>query len=71
MAVSECYVSLNTSFLCVCMFIFFLCNLNRIVDADGEFLLVEAADTLPRWANPETCVNRVRAISKHGRLNYN
>ena len=32
---------------------------NRIVDSDGEFLLVEAADSLPRWANPETCINRV------------
>ncbi|XP_046658079.1 protein ecdysoneless-like [Daphnia pulicaria] len=31
----------------------------RIVDSDGEFLLVEAADSLPRWANPETCINRV------------
>jgi len=34
----------------------------RVTDVDGEFLLVEAADTLPRWANPETCVNRVRIL---------
>ncbi|KAL8659345.1 MAG: hypothetical protein Q9202_007169 [Teloschistes flavicans] len=31
----------------------------RIVDSDGEFLLVEAADTLPRWLNPEIAENRV------------
>ncbi|XP_032780561.2 protein ecdysoneless [Daphnia magna] len=31
----------------------------RIVDSDGDFLLVEAADILPRWANPESCINRV------------
>ncbi|XP_053674786.1 protein ecdysoneless [Anopheles nili] len=27
----------------------------RVVDADGEFLLIEAAEQLPRWANPECC----------------
>jgi len=33
----------------------------RVVDSDGEFLLVEAADNLPKWAaKPENCVNRVR-----------
>ena len=31
----------------------------RIVDADGEFLLIEAADYLPTWANPENCDKRV------------
>ncbi|KAL8726901.1 MAG: hypothetical protein Q9166_006390 [cf. Caloplaca sp. 2 TL-2023] len=31
----------------------------RVVDFDGEFLLVEAADTLPRWLNPEVAQNRV------------
>jgi len=30
-----------------------------VIDSDGEFLLVEAAESLPRWANPETCINRV------------
>ncbi|KAL8999651.1 MAG: hypothetical protein Q9169_001611 [Polycauliona sp. 2 TL-2023] len=30
----------------------------RVVDSDGEFLLVEAADTLPRWVNPEIMDNR-------------
>uniref|UniRef100_A0A1A9W5S2 Uncharacterized protein n=1 Tax=Glossina brevipalpis TaxID=37001 RepID=A0A1A9W5S2_9MUSC len=31
----------------------------RIIDADGEFLLIEAADVLPKWANPDTCEQRV------------
>ncbi|KAL8674314.1 MAG: hypothetical protein Q9168_001307 [Polycauliona sp. 1 TL-2023] len=31
----------------------------RVVDSDGEFLLAEAADTLPRWVNPEVMENRV------------
>lgn len=31
----------------------------RMVDSDGEFLLIEAADVLPVWATPETCQNRV------------
>ncbi|KAL8846360.1 MAG: hypothetical protein Q9221_008539 [Calogaya cf. arnoldii] len=31
----------------------------RVVDPDGEFLLVEAADALPKWLNPEVAENRV------------
>uniref|UniRef100_W8BJ81 Protein SGT1 ecdysoneless n=1 Tax=Ceratitis capitata TaxID=7213 RepID=W8BJ81_CERCA len=31
----------------------------RVIDADGEFLLIEAADVLPTWANPDTCEQRV------------
>lgn len=31
----------------------------RVIDNDGEFLLIEAANSLPNWANPETCENRV------------
>lgn len=31
----------------------------RCCDSDGEFLLIEAADHLPQWANPETCEQRV------------
>lgn len=31
----------------------------RVVDSDGEFLLVEAADALPKWLNPEVAENRV------------
>ncbi|XP_055316971.1 protein ecdysoneless [Sitodiplosis mosellana] len=33
--------------------------IGRIFDADGEFLLIEAADVLPGWANPDTCAQRV------------
>ncbi|GBP19850.1 Protein ecdysoneless [Eumeta japonica] len=31
----------------------------QINDNDGEFLLIEAAEVLPSWANPETTENRV------------
>ncbi len=31
----------------------------KVVDSDGEFLLVEAANALPRWLNPEIADNRV------------
>ena len=31
----------------------------KIVDGDGEFLLIEAAATLPRWLEPEVAENRV------------
>ncbi|KAG8000219.1 Protein ecdysoneless-like protein [Nibea albiflora] len=30
-----------------------------VVDNDGEFLLIEAADYLPKWLNPDTSENRV------------
>ncbi|KAF1956628.1 SGT1-domain-containing protein [Byssothecium circinans] len=31
----------------------------RIYDSDGEFLLIEAANALPNWLNPEVAENRV------------
>lgn len=31
----------------------------RIVDTDGQFLLIEAANALPRWLNPEVADFRV------------
>ncbi|RWS17674.1 protein SGT1-like isoform X2 [Dinothrombium tinctorium] len=31
----------------------------KIEDSDGEFLLIETADYLPKWLTPETSVNRV------------
>lgn len=34
----------------------------RACDSDGEFLLIEAADHLPQWANPETCEQRVSLV---------
>ncbi|KAF2827617.1 SGT1-domain-containing protein [Ophiobolus disseminans] len=36
----------------------------RIYDTDGEFLLIEAANALPKWLNPEVAENRVW-ISNH------
>ena len=34
----------------------------KVVDTDGEFLLIEAANALPRWLNPEIADNRVCTI---------
>lgn len=31
----------------------------KVVDSDGEFLLVEASGTLPAWLEPEVADNRV------------
>ncbi|XP_068654766.1 protein ecdysoneless homolog [Aristolochia californica] len=31
----------------------------QVFDSDGQFLLIEAAFSLPRWLNPETSENRV------------
>ena len=31
----------------------------KVVDSDGEFLLIEAAGTLPAWLEPEVADNRV------------
>ncbi|KAL9002017.1 MAG: hypothetical protein Q9188_005034 [Gyalolechia gomerana] len=31
----------------------------RVFDSDGEFLLIEAADALPKWLNPDVAENRV------------
>jgi hypothetical protein len=31
----------------------------KIVDTEGEFLLIEAANALPKWLNPEIADNRV------------
>nr|XP_020638823.1 protein ecdysoneless homolog isoform X2 [Pogona vitticeps] len=38
----------------------------RVDDNDGEFLLIEAADFLPKWLNPENSTNRV--FFHHGEL---
>jgi len=35
--------------------------LGRVDDNDGEFLLIEAADFLPKWLSPENSENRVSA----------
>ena len=32
----------------------------KVGDNDGEFLLIEAADYLPKWLNPDNSENRVR-----------
>ncbi|XP_013386077.1 protein ecdysoneless homolog [Lingula anatina] len=31
----------------------------KIYDADGEFLLIEAANAIPKWLNPDTSENRI------------
>lgn len=38
----------------------------RVVDVDGEFLLIEAANALPRWLNPEIAEHRVGSKFVHG-----
>jgi len=44
-----------------------LFDVDSIQDSDGEFLLIEAADYLPKWLNPDTAENRVRhfTLSHH------
>ncbi|KAJ0178281.1 hypothetical protein K1T71_006104 [Dendrolimus kikuchii] len=37
----------------------------QIKDSDGEFILIEAADYLPQWVNPDTTVNRVFLYNGH------
>ena len=34
-------------------------NFKSVKDNDGEFLLIEAANFLPKWLEPENCENRV------------
>lgn len=36
--------------------------IGRVFDADGEFILIEAAEVLPQWADPDTCAQRVSVI---------
>ena len=40
----------------------------RVYDTDGEFLLIEAANTLPKWLNPEIAENRVWINNGHLRI---
>lgn len=37
----------------------------RVIDSDGEFLLIESADYLPKWATPESCEQRVYIHDGH------
>jgi hypothetical protein len=39
----------------------------KVMDSDGEFLLIEAAGTLPAWIEPDVAENRV---SDGSTLNY-
>lgn len=43
----------------------------RVYDTDGEFLLIEAANVLPRWLNPEVAENRVRRLNPFDPLWWN
>ncbi|XP_067645034.1 protein ecdysoneless [Eurosta solidaginis] len=47
------------------------CCIARVVDADGEFLLIEAAEALPQWANPDSCEQRVYIADGHLQLVQN
>jgi len=35
---------------------------SSVYDSDGEFLLIEAAETLPSWVKPSNSENRVRSF---------
>ncbi|KAK9454918.1 SGT1 protein-domain-containing protein [Dipodascopsis uninucleata] len=37
----------------------------KIIDGDGEFLLIEASNAIPRWLNPENADNRVWIYRGH------
>lgn len=37
----------------------------KVGDGDGEFLLIEAAGTLPAWLEPEVADNRVGSDGRH------
>ena len=37
----------------------------RVYDTDGEFLLIEAANVLPKWIKPEISENRVRISASY------
>ncbi|XP_076065760.1 ecdysoneless cell cycle regulator isoform X2 [Oratosquilla oratoria] len=37
----------------------------RVVDSDGELMMIEAAQHLPSWANPDTAQNRVYLYQGH------
>lgn len=54
----------------MCLIKAVLCSVNvkrglffvRIEDNDGEFLLIEAADFLPKWLDPDNSANRVSTL---------
>jgi hypothetical protein len=39
-----------------------ICSSCSVRDSDGEFLLIEAADSLPSWVTPSVVENRVRNL---------
>lgn len=42
----------------------------KVVDSDGEFLLVEAAGALPAWLEPDIADNRVSPLDCLGNMVY-
>jgi len=42
----------------------------KVNDSDGEFLLIEAAGTLPGWLEPEVSENRVRIFHFQNHVHY-
>lgn len=46
--------------MCACVLLSHAMFVCRVEDNDGEFLLIEAADFLPKWLNPDTSELRVR-----------
>ena len=56
MCVCVCVLNSTDMKLHLCVSVGKIC---RVIDSDGEFLMIEAAESLPRWADPDTCINRV------------
>jgi hypothetical protein len=50
----SCVLSLRTRIFAVSF------DLSSVFDSDGEFILIEAAEALPRWVKPSNSENRVR-----------
>jgi hypothetical protein len=42
-----------------------LLSISRIHDNDGEFMLIEAANELPKWLQPDIAENRVSELIWH------
>ncbi len=48
----KCKQNSKMRWVCIC----------RVTDNDGEFLLIESANSLPKWLQPDTSENRVSGL---------
>lgn len=61
--VVRCVDAYCDGFLCVCGVLTETRSTFSVFDTDGEFLLIEAADSLPSWVAPTNAENRVSDIA--------